>query len=105
MLQRNLSGQLNLARFDFRPSGEENQIAERDSDIRVFELRPESLFRHLFSKLPVSFTIACSLSLLYMAAVETRSPLFGLFLETVFSLLVPELELLGSGILIGISVR
>lgn len=46
---------MDLARFDFGPSGEENQVAERDSDIRVFELRPESLFRHLFSNTPGEF--------------------------------------------------
>ncbi len=44
-----------MARFDFSPSGEENQIPERDRDIRVFELRPESFFRHLFSNTPGEF--------------------------------------------------
>lgn len=46
---------MDLAGFDLGPSGEENQVAERDGDIRVFELRPESLFRHLFSNTPGEF--------------------------------------------------
>ena len=97
---------MDLAWFDFSPSGEENQIPERDRDIRVFELRPESFSRHLFSNTPGEFHSSMSPFLIIHGGDYRRFAADLLVTGGRCSIFPIHLELRKAlHILIGISVR